>query len=123
MEQGMKCPKCHSDNYAWYQYCRDCCTELEFSEEAQSFLTESHSASQKELIIDLKQRAKKINIYFEYDTVTQDISTFLDHTFRHENNSLVILGRFKKPVKLPFISLDKKIETSKKLEANVLMLK
>lgn len=78
---------------------------------------------QKELIKDLKERAKKINVYFEYDTVTQEISNFLDHTFRHENNSLVILGRFKKPVKLPFISLDKKIETSKKLDANVLMLK
>jgi len=78
---------------------------------------------QKILIKTLRERAKKLNIYFEYDTVTQEISSFLDHTFRHERNSVVVLGRFKKPVKIPFISLDKKIEVSKKLEANVLMLK
>jgi hypothetical protein len=78
---------------------------------------------QKVLIKTLRERAKKLNIYFEYDTVTQDISNFLDHTFRHEQNSVVVLGRFKKPVKLPFIDIDKKIEVSKKIRANVLMLK
>ncbi len=77
----------------------------------------------KRLIKDIKARAKKLNIYFEYDTVTQDISHFLDHTFRNEDDSLVILGRFKKPVKLPFTTLDKKIEVSKKLGANVLLLR
>ncbi|MCK5562495.1 MAG: hypothetical protein KAJ51_17980, partial [Thermoplasmata archaeon] len=78
---------------------------------------------QKVLIKTLRERAKKLNIYFEYDTVTQDISNFLDHTFRHEQNSVVVLGRFTKPVKLPFIDIDKKIEVSKKIRANVLLLK
>jgi predicted amidophosphoribosyltransferase len=48
----MKCPKCQTDNYAWYRYCRDCCTELEFSEEAQSSATEPLPASQIKLVID-----------------------------------------------------------------------
>ena len=78
---------------------------------------------QKQLIKTLRARAKKLNIYFEYDTVTEDISHFLSNNFRHKDRSVVILGRFKKPVKLPFVSWDKKIEVSKKLDANVLMLK
>jgi len=78
---------------------------------------------QKQLIKTLRDKAKKLNIYFEYDTVTEDISHFLSNNFRHKDKSVVILGRFKKPVKLPFVSRDKKIEVSKKLDANVLMLK
>jgi hypothetical protein len=80
-------------------------------------------SEQKQLIRNLRARAKKLNIYFEYDTITEDISHFLSNNYRHKETSVVILGRFKKPVKMPFDSRDKKIEVSKKLDANVLMLK
>ena len=77
----------------------------------------------KPLIKALRGRARKLNIYFEYDTITDDISHFLSNKFRHEDRSVVILGRFSKPAKLPFVGQDKKIEVSKKINANVLMLK
>lgn len=75
------------------------------------------------LLSRLKKDASALNLDCEIDYKKQDVSTFLNQEFRDKKNALVILGRFSKPVKLPFTKLDKKIEVSKKLNANVLMLK
>lgn len=85
--------------------------------------THFSQATRDKLIDKIEDFGKKVGVDCEIDVVTQDISTFLDQEFKDNDSALVILGRFKKPVKLPFTSLDKKIEVSKKLKANVLMLK
>ncbi len=77
----------------------------------------------KKLFSTIEQKFKSHGLKYDIDLVTQDISNFLGEHFKHKEGALVILGRFKKPAKIPFIRLDKKIEVSKKLGANVLILK
>lgn len=79
-------------------------------------------ALRNELFSEIKLKGKKLGLEINIEEVTSDISNFLNHTFKHEDNALVILGRFTKPGKM-FTSVDKKIEVSKKLGANVLMVK
>jgi hypothetical protein len=78
---------------------------------------------QRKLLTNLKKKKLEYKVKFEFDVVIQEISSFLTQYFKKAESSLIILGRFKKPVKLPFIHQDKKIEVSKKLGANVLILK
>jgi nucleotide-binding universal stress UspA family protein len=83
--------------------------------------TEEH---EREKLLKLVQsKSKKLGIEAKIDIVTNDISSFMNQMFKHNNEALVVLGRFKKEDKIPFSSKDKKIEVSKKLGANVLMLK
>jgi hypothetical protein len=77
----------------------------------------------KKLKLKLNSIQKKFGKDFKYELVNNEISGFINDTFKHKDSALVILGRFTKPIKLPFLNLDKKIEVSKKLEANVLLLK
>lgn len=76
-----------------------------------------------QLFSKIKKNCKSNGLECKIDQVSGDISTFLNHQFRHDDTGLVILGRFKKPAKFPFINSDKKIEVVKKLKANVLILK
>jgi len=69
---------------------------------------EEETKAQKELLAVLKRKKEKYNIKFEFDVVFQEISSFLNQFFKKDVSALVILGRFKKPIKIPFIHLDKK---------------
>lgn len=79
--------------------------------------------AQKKLLTKLKKLRVKHKVRFEFDVIIQEISSFLNHSFKKRKSGLVVLGRFKKPAKLPFMHLDKKIEVSKKIGANVLILR
>ena len=97
-----------------FYYVHDSSEPLEDSEE---------DLARKELLIKLKNLRIKFKINFEFDVVFQEIGSFLNYYFKKERSGLVILGRFKKPTMLPFFNLDRKIEVSKKLGANVLILR
>jgi nucleotide-binding universal stress UspA family protein len=84
---------------------------------------EKEQIEQHLLLTKLKKKRMKYKISFEFDVIIQEISSFLNQYFKKETSGLVILGRFKKPVRLPFLDQDKKIEVSKKLGANVLIMK
>jgi nucleotide-binding universal stress UspA family protein len=75
------------------------------------------------LLDSINTQTKNLGIESSIEIVTKEISHFIDQMFKHEKNALVVLGRFKKQGKIPFINQDKKIEVSKRLGANVLMLK
>jgi nucleotide-binding universal stress UspA family protein len=90
---------------------------------SESYDEPKETKEQRKLLNNLKRKKQEYKVKFEFDVVIQEISSFLTHYFKKAESSLVILGRFKKPVKLPFIHQDKKIEVSKKLGANVLILK
>jgi len=79
--------------------------------------------TRKKLISSLVKKGTGFKTHYKINEVTGDISSFVNHQFKKEDSGLVILGRFEKPVKIPFSKLDKKIEVSKKLKANVLILK
>ena len=97
-----------------FYYVHDSSEPLEDSEE---------DLARKELLTKLKNLRVKYKTNFEFDVVFQEIGSFLNYYFKKEKSGLVILGRFKKPTMLPFFRLDRKIEVSKKLGANVLILK
>jgi hypothetical protein len=92
-------------------------------DESEPYNEKDEEKKRRYLEKSLERMKQKTNKGFEYDIVQQDISNFIVQHFKRDKSSLVILGRFTKPVKLPFISLDKKIEASKKISASVLLLK
>lgn len=77
----------------------------------------------KKLQNELKKLGETFGIKYDFKVVNGKLPNFINQQFKNEESSLIILGRFTKPVKLPFVNMDKKIEVSKKLNANVLMLK
>jgi hypothetical protein len=83
---------------------------------------DSEQTERENLINNIEKMGKASGLDVDFELVTEDVSVFLDNTFKEKENMLVILGRFEKPTWLPFSNLDKKIEVSKKLNANVLML-
>lgn len=90
---------------------------------SQDYNQETEEPDREKLLKAVQAKSKDLGVDSKIDIVTRDISSFMNQMFKHKSNALVVLGRFKKEDKIPFSNKDKKIEVSKKIGANVLMLK